>query len=300
MVKKAEDLKQKQLDLFTQVEIKIENSTNLLEDMRVSPFLPLTKISEKSNTYKKFIENKNILERQTPWGKILIRNRLLTQVHKDILHAIYALSTKHKTKKVDNEKRITMTFNRYELLKKLGMNHSGASYKRLDTWIKEIKDCVIERTTQDNNKSISYNIIDDLLKSDEEYGIVLSKNYSNRFLSEMTLSITERIDEILAIKGEGSGIIKSIIDHFLTHTVDENNPMHIGLEKIAITINYPIDSIKQISVIKKILDTYSNDLGKFGITFDEKTKCFTYIGAKDIKMFPALIFQEKKEKEKKA
>lgn len=28
----------KQLDLFTQVEIKIENSTNLLEDMRVNLF----------------------------------------------------------------------------------------------------------------------------------------------------------------------------------------------------------------------------------------------------------------------
>ncbi len=300
IIKAKEDMKQKQLDLFTQVEIKIENSTNLLEDMRVSPFLPLTKLSEKSITFKKFVENKNILERQTAWGKILIRNRLLTQVHKDILHAIYVLSTIHKTKRLDNENRMVMTFNRYELLKKLGMGHSGTSYKRLDEWIKQIKDCVIERTFNDNKDSISFSIIDDLIKNDDYYGVVLSKNYSKRFATEMTMNITNRFDEIVAIKGEGSGIIKSIIEHFLTHEASEDNKVHIKLEKITNIINYPVDSVKQISIIKKILFVNSEELGKFGITFDKTNTCFTYIGANDIKMFPALDLLEKREKEKKA
>ncbi len=299
-IKVKEDMKQVQLDLFTQVEIKIENSTNLLEDMRVSPFLPLIKLSEKSPTFKKFVENKNISERQTAWGKILIRNRLLTQVHKDILHAIYVLSTVHKTKRLDNEKRMVMTFNRYELLKKLNMGHSGTSYKRLDKWIKEIKDCVIERTFNDNKDSISFNIIDDLIKNDDYYGVVLSRNYSKRFATEMTINITNRFDEIVAIKGEGAGPIKSIIEHFLTHQANEDNKVHIKLDKMINIINYPVYTVKQISVLKKTLLTYEKELGKFGITFDKTNTCFTYIGANDIKMYPTLELLEKREKEKKA
>ena len=119
-IKVKEDMKQVQLDLFTQVEIKLENSTNILDDMRVSPFLPLIKIT-KGTTYKKFIENENILVRETPWGTIRIRNRLLNQNHKDLLNAIYVLGNLNHNKIVDKEVRIIIFFSKYELIKKLNL-----------------------------------------------------------------------------------------------------------------------------------------------------------------------------------
>ncbi len=44
--------------------------------------------------YKNFVANNNVLERKTSWGKIQIRNRLLTQYHNDVLGGIMALKNK--------------------------------------------------------------------------------------------------------------------------------------------------------------------------------------------------------------
>lgn len=294
MEKRANTVKQKQLDLFTQLERKMDNSTNILEDMRVSPFLPLVKISKNTTTYKKFIENKNVIERETPWGKISIRNRLLTQTHKDVLNSIYTLATLNKTKKFDNSKRIVLTFSRYELLKKLQMNDGGGQYKLIDDWLREIKDTVIERTTNDEKQGVQYNIIDFVGWIDNDYGIILSDVYSKSFINSYTLNLTKRIDEMIAIKGEGCGVIKSIIDHFITHEASIHSKVNINLDKLIQAINYPIDSAKQLSGLKSILKKYKPELNSFGITFDSKNQNFSFIGAEDIGKYPPLDLKDKK------
>ena len=63
---------------------KINESTSTLMDLRVSPFMPVDKISHNSALAKKFVANKNILKRETAFGTVEIRNRLLTQYHKII------------------------------------------------------------------------------------------------------------------------------------------------------------------------------------------------------------------------
>lgn len=294
MEKKADNVKQKQLDIFTQLEIKMDNSTNILDDMRVSPFLPLTKISKNTTTYKKFIENKNVIERDTAWGKIKIRNRLLTQTHKDLLNAIYTLSTLNKTKKFDKSKRIVLTFSRYEVIKKLQMNDGGVQYKLLDDWLSEIKDTVIERVSSDEKQGLKYNIIDYVGWIDDEYGIILSDVYSKNFITSYTLNLTNRIDELIAIKGEGCGVIKSIIDHFITHDADINKKVNINLNKLIQAINYPIDSAKQLSALKSLLKKYKPELNSFGISFDTKSQNFSFIGAENIAKYPPLNLEDKK------
>lgn len=289
MSKKENDkMKITQTYMFKKIEEKLDNSTNILNDMRLSPFLPLTKISRQTSTYKKFIDNKNILERKTPWGIIRIRNRLLTQTHKDILNAIYSLGLENRNKKTDEEKRITITFTRYELLKKLKLSDKGENYKMIDTILSEIKDTVIERISNDGKVSISYNILDEKGKLDDSYGITLSKVYSRMFLTEWTIDLSKRIDEMLAIDGKGSGAIKSIIDFFITQDANESKRYYIYLDKLLIAINYPIDTERQLTEIKTTINKYKDKLGNFGITFDKKEKRFTYIGAKDVKLYPPL------------
>ena len=63
---------------------KINESTSTLMDLRVSPFMPVDKISHNSALAKEFVANKNILKRETAFGTVEIRNRLLTQYHKMI------------------------------------------------------------------------------------------------------------------------------------------------------------------------------------------------------------------------
>ena len=57
-------------------------------DLRVSPFMPVDKISHNSALAREFVANKNILKRETAFGTVEIRNRLLTQYHKMILDCI--------------------------------------------------------------------------------------------------------------------------------------------------------------------------------------------------------------------
>ena len=64
---------------------KIERSTSTVEELRVPIFAPVVQIAKNSSTYKEFIQNKNVRKIKTKWGEVEIRNRLLTQVHKDLL-----------------------------------------------------------------------------------------------------------------------------------------------------------------------------------------------------------------------
>lgn len=291
-IKVKEDMKQVQLDLFTQVEIKLENSTNILDDMRVSPFLPLIKIT-KGTTYKKFIENENILVRETPWGTIRIRNRLLNQNHKDLLNAIYVLGNLNRNKIVDKEGRIIIFFSKYELIKKLNLSDSGDNYKKIDNMLAEIKDTVIERINTNNKIGIAYNIIDDKgFDENGNYGVTLSKVYSKLYVNNWTVDLTKRIDELIAIKGEGSGIVKSIIDHFITHEASDEKRVYISLEKIINVINYPVDTAKQLSQIKSTLKKYKTELNSFGIDYDSKKQNFIYIGTENINKYPPLITEK--------
>ena len=76
-----------QYSLFA-IKQKINESTSILMDLRVSSFMPIDKISHNSALAREFVANKNILKRETAFGVVEIRNRLLTQYHKMILDCI--------------------------------------------------------------------------------------------------------------------------------------------------------------------------------------------------------------------
>ncbi len=94
---------------------KINESTSTLMDLRVSPFMPVDKISHNSALAKEFVANKNILKRETAFGTVEIRNRLLTQYHKMILDCIMI----HNTRSVVYKGTIAIYFSIYEIAQKL-------------------------------------------------------------------------------------------------------------------------------------------------------------------------------------
>ena len=266
---------------------KIYESTSTLMDLRVSPFMPVDKISHNSALAKEFVANKNILKRETAFGTVEIRNRLLTQYHKMILDCIMI----HNTRSVVYKGTIAIYFSIYEISQKLGLEWSGKTQKNIQEAIEYIKDVVIVRS--DNNGSgisSSYNIIQEMKYSSKEqsYVIVLSSLYAEYFNKTMSINYNKRFDELINIRGKGSAFIRSIIEFFITHDASADNIQRMKLMQLLETINYPSETPRQISSAKQYLKDYEDELAKFNIKYYSGSQLFEYSGTTDIRFNPPL------------
>lgn len=266
---------------------KIYESTSTLMDLRVSPFMPVDKISHNSALAKEFVANKNILKRETAFGTVEIRNRLLTQYHKMILDCIMI----HNTRSVVYKGTIAIYFSIYEISQKLGLDWSGKTQKNIQEAIEYIKDVVIVRS--DNNGSgisSSYNIIQEMKYSSKEqsYVIVLSSLYAEYFNKTMSINYNKRFDELINIRGKGSAFIRSIIEFFITHDASADNIQRMKLMQLLETINYPSETPRQISSAKQYLKDYEDELAKFNIKYYSGSQLFEYSGTTDIRFIPPL------------
>ncbi|MBD3830763.1 MAG: hypothetical protein IE890_09780, partial [Arcobacter sp.] len=210
---------------------KINESTSTLMDLRVSPFMPVDKISHNSALAREFVANKNILKRETAFGTVEIRNRLLTQYHKMILDCIMV----HNIRSVVYKGTIAIYFSIYEIAQQLGLEWNGKTQKNIQEAIEYIKDVVIVRTDADNPSiTSSYNIIQEMKYSSKEqaYVIVLSSQYAEYFNKTISINYNKRFDELIGIRGKGSAFIRSIIEFFITHDASADNIQRMKLMQL--------------------------------------------------------------------
>ncbi len=266
---------------------KINESTATLMDLRVSPFMPVDKISHNSALAKEFVANKNILKRETAFGTVEIRNRLLTQYHKMILDCIMI----HNTRSVVYKGTIAIYFSIYEIAQKLGLEWSGKTQKNIQEAIEYIKDVVIVRTDASGSGiASSYNIIQEMKYSSKEqsYVIVLSSLYAEYFNKTMSINYNKRFDELISIRGKGSAFIRSIIEFFITHDASAENIQRMKLIQLLETINYPCETPRQVTSAKQYLKEYEDELAKFNIKYYTGSQLFEYSGTTDIRFIPPL------------
>ncbi|MFW2353733.1 hypothetical protein [Aliarcobacter butzleri] len=266
---------------------KINESTATLMDLRVSPFMPVDKISHNSALAKEFVANKNILKRETAFGTVEIRNRLLTQYHKMILDCIMI----HNTRSVVYKGTIAIYFSIYEIAQKLGLEWSGKTQKNIQEAIEYIKDVVIVRTDSSGSGiASSYNIIQEMKYSSKEqsYVIVLSSLYAEYFNKTMSINYNKRFDELISIRGKGSAFIRSIIEFFITHDASAENIQRMKLIQLLETINYPCETPRQVTSAKQYLKEYEDELAKFNIKYYTGSQLFEYSGTTDIRFIPPL------------
>ena len=266
---------------------KINESTSTLMDLRVSPFMPVDKISHNSALAREFVANKNILKRETAFGTVEIRNRLLTLYHKMILDCIMV----HNIRSVVYKGTIAFYFSIYEIAQKLGLEWSGKTQKNIQEAIEYIKDVVIVRS--DSNGSgitSSYNIIQEMKYSSKEqsYVIVLSSLYAEYFNKTMSINYNKRFDELISIRGKGSAFIRSIIEFFITHDASAENIQRMKLIQLLETINYPCETPRQVTSAKQYLKEYEDELAKFNIKYYTGSQLFEYSGTTDIRFIPPL------------
>ena len=266
---------------------KINESTATLMDLRVSTFMPVDKISHNSALAKEFVANKNILKRETAFGTVEIRNRLLTQYHKMILDCIMI----HNTRSVVYKGTIAIYFSIYEIAQKLGLEWSGKTQKNIQEAIEYIKDVVIVRTDSSGSGiASSYNIIQEMKYSSKEqsYVIVLSSLYAEYFNKTMSINYNKRFDELISIRGKGSAFIRSIIEFFITHDASAENIQRMKLIQLLETINYPCETPRQVTSAKQYLKEYEDELAKFNIKYYTGSQLFEYSGTTDIRFIPPL------------
>jgi len=148
-----------QKSLFENVEDKIKYSTSSVEELRVPIYAPV---------------------KQLPWGSVEIRNRLLTQTHKDIMDLIFTYNKKMFRQKLD-----------------------------------EIADCRIQYKDNSGNE-IDFRVILKKAFSAKEnlYGIVLDSNYVEFYEKGLSINYSSKIPELIPVD---SPLVKSIIRFFFTH-----------------------------------------------------------------------------------
>jgi hypothetical protein len=266
---------------------KINESTSTLMDLRVSPFMPVDKISHNSALAREFVANKNILKRETAFGTVEIRNRLLTQYHKMILDCIMV----HNIRSVVYKGTIAIYFSIYEIAQQLGLEWNGKTQKNIQEAIEYIKDVVIVRTDADNPSiTSSYNIIQEMKYSSKEqaYVIVLSSQYAEYFNKTISINYNKRFDELIGIRGKGSAFIRSIIEFFITHDASADNIQRMKLMQLLETINYPCKTPRQVTSAKQYLKEYEKELAKFNIKYYTGSQLFEYTGTSDIRFIPPL------------
>lgn len=277
----------KALDLFgfedSRERDKVEVSMGLVDDLRVSPFFPIEKVSHNSKLYRQFTENGNRHIRKTSWGELEIRNRLLTQSHLELFSTIMAHKKGYKQLKSG---RIAIYFSMHQIAQALNHGWGKHTSQELEERIRQIGDTKIVRRYKDGGND-DYHIISNIgySKQQDTWGIVLSDEYSELFRRGLTIGYKNRLEEIREIGGKGSGLIKATIHFFITH--DQTKLHRITLDQLLETIGYPTDA-RMVSTAITALGKAKEDLLKFSIVFYRKDRILEYSGTQDIQIIPAL------------
>lgn len=268
-----------QQSLFKSVEDKIKFSTSSVEELRVPIYAPVKQLPPQSIAAIEFKKNKNVRTIQTKWGYVEIRNRLLTQTHKDIMDIIFTY--KKHLKRLDDGS-IAVYFSQSEISKIYNGNNeddetnSSKNLKWFRQKLDEISDCRIQYRDNSGNE-IDFRIILKKAFSTKEnlYGIVLDSNYVEFYEKGLSVNYSSKVPDLISIE---SPLVKSIIRFFFTHKA-----INLSLENILQTIGFPMPaSIRTMQVTKKSLKENIDVFERFGIRYDSKKEIFYYSGTNDI------------------
>lgn len=269
-----------QKNLFESVEDKIKYSTSSVEELRVPIYAPVKQLPPQSSAAKEFKKNNNVRTIETKWGHVEIRNRLLTQTHKDIMDLIFTYNK--KVKRLDDG-TIALYFSQSEISK--AYSNSDNSESSINTsknlkWFRqkldEIADCRIQYKDNKGNE-IDFRVILKKAFSSKEnlYGIVLDPNYVEFYEKGLSVNYSSKIPKLISVE---SPLVKSIIRFFFTHKA-----LNLSLKNILITVGFPFPaSVRTMQTAKKTLREHVDVFKQFNIDYDPKNEIFYYKGTTDI------------------
>jgi len=207
----------------------IDRATSTVLENSVSIFLPMTRI-DKSNIYKKFIANNQVLEIENDLlVRVEIRDRLLGQSHKDLLEVLLTLPRVYS--KTTEQFRVETTA--YELTKKLKRNLGKKQW--VIEKLKELSGSTINLYFDNYEKKevdMWFNFIESGIVVDgNKITINFTQTYTLLMLNNSLLDYSEYIDDIMGMteqmeriqkelglkRGINSEFIKAVVRYVLTN-----------------------------------------------------------------------------------
>lgn len=242
-----------------------KTNVSTVTELRVGIFAPITQITAASQTYKNFVANSRERRLQTPWGSVIVRGNILTQVHRDIIDAIFSTATNVETTQNGN---IALFFSGYEVQKFLGKK-SSTNNNWLKKKLNEIKTTNVEFRDAEGNE-YDFNITDSggySVKRDS-FVIVFTESYMKFFQNQVTVDYRKELRKVLELE---EPLIKAIIRFFFTHA----NNMTIELTKLLNILGYS-EGERALKEARKKIRSNLEKLSEFGITVDTKKYILSY------------------------
>lgn len=269
-----------QKSLFESVEDKIKYSTSSVEELRVPIYAPVKQLPPQSSAAKEFKKNNNVRKIETKWGSVEIRNRLLTQTHKDIMDLIF---TYHKKIKRLNDGTIALYFSQSEISKVYNSHedeetsiNKSKNLKWFRQKMDEISDCRIQYKDNNGNE-IDFRIILKKAFSSKEnlYGIVLDPNYIEFYENGLSVNYSSKIPDLISVE---SPLVKSIVRFFFTHKA-----INLTLENVLMTVGFPFPaSTRTLQNAKKTLRENIDTFKQFDIEYNLEKEIFYYRGTDNV------------------
>ena len=253
-------------------DIKLQNGTCSIQEIRLPIFAPLSRTSPKSAIYNDFLANKRTRIVETSWGKVQVKGSLLTQVHKDLLDLIILNADR---KKITSDGRLLIEFSTNKVLKSYG--DKGENYKWFRAMLEDIMGSVISLETSDK-KGFAFHIISAMKYDDnkEFMGILLSSEYLKFYKESFAVNYNREIVNLIGIE---SSIIKSIVRFFLSHT-----SLNISTDDLFKAVGVKADKKDRFyRHIKQLIAENEETLRKFGITLENDI--FYYKGNSNVKFY---------------
>jgi hypothetical protein len=227
-------------------------------------FVPVRKFTTSSKIKREFDGNGGIIDIETPYGKVQIRNRLLNETHQRILNEIINVG-----EIIENQDgSVTIYFRDLDILENLNMGKNNQSHLR--DQIKEIVD-IVYYVGNRRPRAIRIAMTHKLDDTNVQQSIVLSKEYIemkkieiaiasssiNKSIQKITLSTVPTIIRQIYIEAMGIGGIQVNLPYLLNK---------INFHKSPKTFN---------RLTNDLLSFKAKFREEFFINYNEETQVFT-------------------------
>ncbi len=283
----------------------IDRACSSVIENSIAIFLPLTRI-DKSNVYKAFVRNNQILEIENDlFDKVEVRGRLLGQIHKDVLEALLTMPKTFSRATAQFKIKTTA----YKILQKMQRDTSDKQWvlQKLD----EIKECGIKlhyKNVNGEDESFNFGFIGSIRVVDHKnIEVNFSPEYTYFLAHNELLDYSEYVDEIVGIgkeikaiqknyrvskdkigleRGINAEFIKSIVRYMLIHNGKDSK----------ISVDNLISKLKLKNILSEeelsncITDLKRKEIvtlleKKFGITLVSDNKTILYNAPSDKKKY---------------
>jgi len=265
------ETKTKTLDIIE----KLNNSSITRKEVEFNFFMPVSKLSGNSLTYKNFVKNNNSRTVETEFGTMEIRNRLLTENHQLIISAII----KCGTIAAFNDGRIGAFFKEIDIINELNLGKNNYAFLREN--IKRIGDAQYYITVGDLVRKVSI-FQDHVAKVNGKRGahaVVFDPEYINIYKSDFSVNYQKLFSKISSIPYP---TIPSIIK-YLMHKNRTSKSEEFSLSDVLKKIGFPVDSPSSLKEIVKNMKKAKKLLkDDYGIDYDDEEKMIRYRKHKNI------------------